>query len=263
MIVTLLSDFGTSDYFVGAMKGALLSVNPDARIVDITHEIPPHDIQTGAFVLLEGFASFPKGTVHLAVVDPGVGSSRRPIIASGAGQMFVGPDNGVFGYIYERLEGLRVFHVTNEKYFRADVSATFHGRDIFAPVAGALSSGIAPEEFGPEVADFVRLPLAAPERRADGMLVGSVIHVDCFGNCITNISPRDLGYAGEGRGMRLKVGDVEVRDIRRFFADEGDARGKPFAIWGSAGLLELAVYKGSAARTLDIERGERVIIQSL
>ena len=261
MLVTLLTDFGTGDYFVGAMKGALLTVNPRAQIVDITHEIAPHDVEAGAFTLLAAFDAFPAGTIHVAVVDPGVGSSRRAIVVESREHIFVGPDNGVFGYVYERVHALRVFHVTNEKYFRPQVSATFHGRDIFAPVAGALSLGVRPEEFGPEVTDFVRLPFAAPERRTDGTLVATVIHVDRFGNCITNISPRDLDEESIRRGVRLVVGDREVRRFRRFFGEEDDAVGEPFAIWGSAGLLELAVFRDSAARVLGTGRGRIVEVK--
>ena len=261
MLVTLLTDFGTGDYFVGAMKGALLTVNPRAQIVDITHEIAPHDVEAGAFTLLAAFDAFPAGTIHVAVVDPGVGSSRRAIVVESREHIFVGPDNGVFGYVYERVHALRVFHVTNEKYFRPQVSATFHGRDIFAPVAGALSLGVRPEEFGPEVTDFVRLPFAAPERRTDGTLVATVIHVDRFGNCITNISPRDLDEESIRRGVRLVVGDREVRRFRRFFGEEDDAVGEPFAIWGSAGLLELAVFRDSAARVLGAGRGRIVEVK--
>jgi S-adenosyl-L-methionine hydrolase (adenosine-forming) len=260
MIVTLLTDFGTADYFVGALKGALLCVNPAAQVVDITHEIPPHDVEAGAFTLLAAFEVFPPGTIHVAVVDPGVGSSRRPVIASGGGHVFVGPDNGVFGYVYERLKSFRVFHVTNDKYFRREVSATFHGRDIFAPVAGALSRGVEPEELGQEVTDFVRLPFAAPERQEGGTLVGTIIHVDRFGNCITNISPRDFDAEQTGRASHLLVGGKEVRAFRRFFADEADAPGEPFAVWGSAGLLEIAVFRDSASRALGVGRGARVEI---
>src|SRR2546423_4729144 len=162
MIVTLLTDFGTGDYFVGAMKGALLAVNPRAQIVDITHEIAPHDIEAGAFTLLAAFETFPAGTVHVAVVDPGVGSTRRAIVVESERHTFVGPDNGVFGYVFERLNDFHVFHVTNRKYFRRDASATFHGRDRFAPLAGALSRGVRAEELGHEITDFVRLPFSAP-----------------------------------------------------------------------------------------------------
>src|SRR5206468_1748636 len=139
-------------------------------------------IQTAAFTLLAAFETFPAGTIHVAVIDPGVGSARRAIVVESDAHIFVGPDNGVFGYVYEHLKTQRVFHLTNEKYFRQAVSKTFHGRDIFAPVAGALSRGVGASEFGREIEDFVRLPFAAPERRPDGSLVGVVIHVDRFGN---------------------------------------------------------------------------------
>jgi len=139
MIVTLLTDFGTTDYFVGAMKGALLSVCPDACIIDITHEVPAHDIEAGAFILFAAHEAFPPCTIHVAVVDPGVGSARRPILVVSGGHFFVGPDNGLFSYIYERAHTPQVFHLTNEKFFRPSRSTTFHGRDVFAPVAGALA----------------------------------------------------------------------------------------------------------------------------
>jgi S-adenosylmethionine hydrolase len=275
MIVTLLTDFGTADYFVGAMKGALLAVNPEATVVDITHEIPPHDIEAGAFTLLAAFKTFPAGTVHVAVVDPGVGSSRRAIVVESDEHTFVGPDNGVFGYVLERLNSPRVFHATNEKFFRPVVSATFHGRDIFAPVAGALSRGVRAEELGSEIQDFIRLPFARPELAPDGTLVGAIIHVDRFGNCVTNISRDDLSAALIDRktttpdfgaveasgGVRVNVGGRVIRSFRRFFGDEGDAAGEPFAIWGSAELLELAVFRDSAARVLGAHRGRRVEIK--
>ncbi|HJQ31466.1 MAG TPA: SAM-dependent chlorinase/fluorinase [Pyrinomonadaceae bacterium] len=258
MLVTLLTDFGTADYFVGAMKGALLTSNPRAQVVDITHEIPAHDIEAGAFTLLAAFEAFPAGTVHVAVVDPGVGSERRAVAVETPGHTFVGPDNGVFGYVYERVESFAVHQLTNEKYFRKDVSTTFHGRDVFAPVAGALSRGVAVEELGPRVEDFVRLPFARPARRADGVLEGRIIHVDRFGNCVTNFTPRDIPVESFGRGMRMKVGGFEIKELRRFFADEHGAPGEPFAIWGSAGLLEIAVNRDSAARRLGVGRGHSV-----
>lgn len=262
MIVTLLTDFGTADYFVGAMKGALLASNPEARVVDITHEVPPYDVEAGAFTLRAAFETFPEGTVHLAVVDPGVGSSRRGVVVEGRGHTFVGPDNGLFGHVYERVRPFRVFHLTNERYFRAEVSPTFHGRDIFAPVAGALSRGVPAEEFGPEVEDFVRLEGAAPERSPGGALAGRVINVDRFGNCITNISRAELTDEEVARGARVSVAGREVRHFRRFFAEgEGVDAGEPFALWGSAGLLEVAVFRDSAARVLGVRRGARVEVE--
>jgi hypothetical protein len=258
MIVTLLTDFGTADYFAGALRGAVLASNPLARVFDITHEVPPYDVEAGAFTLRASFETFPEGTVHVAVVDPGVGSARRGVAVEGRGHTFVGPDNGLFGHVYERVRPFRVFHLTNENFFRSEVSPTFHGRDIFAPVAGALSRGVRAEELGPEVFDFVRLPSAAPERGADGTLVGAVIHVDRFGNLVTNITPEELGDEAIARGARLRIAGREVRRFRRFFADDAGGAGEPFAVWGSAGLLEVAIFRDSAARALGVKRGDEV-----
>ncbi|HEX8146959.1 MAG TPA: SAM-dependent chlorinase/fluorinase [Pyrinomonadaceae bacterium] len=261
MIVTLLTDFGTADYFVGALRGAVLASNPEARVVDITHEVPPYDVESGAFTLRAAFETFPEGTVHVGVVDPGVGSERRGVAVEGRGHTFVGPDNGLFGHVYERVGPFRVFQLTNENFFRREVSPTFHGRDVFAPVAGALSRGVRAEELGPEVFDFVRLPSATVERVADGTLIGSVIHVDRFGNLVTNITPGDLDEASVGRGARLRIAGREVRRFRRFFAEGVEGDGEPFAVWGSAGLLEVAVFRDSAARVLGAKRGDKVAIE--
>ncbi len=262
MIVTLLTDFGVADYFAGAMKGAVLAVNPGAQVVDLTHEIPAHDVEAAAFTLLAAYDAFPAGTVHVAVVDPGVGSARRPVVVAGGGHLFVGPDNGVFSYVCERAEGSCVFHATESRFFRVAVSATFHGRDVFAPLAGALSRGVKPESLGPLITDYARLPFPTPRRLDATTLEGSVIHVDHFGNCITNITPGDVGDGGETDGdTMLRVGAHEIRSFRRFFAEDAGARDEPFAIWGSAGFLEIAVYLNSAARLLDVRRGERVIVR--
>jgi S-adenosylmethionine hydrolase len=260
MIVTLLTDFGTADYFVGALKGAVLAANPGARVVDITHEVPPFDVEAGAFTLRAAFETFPEGTVHVAVVDPGVGSARRGIAVEGRGHTFVGPDNGLFGHVYERVRPCRAFHLTNAKYFRREVSPTFHGRDIFAPVAGALSRGVRAEELGPEVFDFVRLPTSVAERAADGTLLGAVLHVDRFGNLVTNITPEELSDEAVARGAHLVIAGREVRRFRRFFAEDAEGAGEPFAVWGSAGLLEVAVFRDSAARVLGVGRGARVTV---
>ncbi|MBV9923762.1 MAG: SAM-dependent chlorinase/fluorinase [Acidobacteria bacterium] len=261
MIVTLLTDFGTADYFVGALKGAVLSANPGARVVDITHEVPPFDIEAGAFTLRAAFETFPEGTVHVAVVDPGVGSARRGVAVEGLGHTFVGPDNGLFGHVYERVRPFRVFHLTNGDFFRRGVSATFHGRDIFAPVAGALSRGVRAEELGPEVFDFVRLPSAAVEKGRDGTLVGAVIHVDRFGNLVTNVTPEVLSEEAVSAGAHLLIAGREVRRFRRFFAEDAEGAGEPFAVWGSAGLLEVAVFRDSAARVLGAKRGDKVEVK--
>lgn len=238
-VITLLTDFGTADYYVGAVKGAILSVNPDAVIVDITHEVPAQDIETGAFLLLAAYKTFPRGTVHVAVVDPGVGSTRRPIIVSAGDQFFVGPDNGIFSYIEPPH---RTFHVTAEKYFRPDPSSTFHGRDIFAPVAAALSTGVSPEQFGLEINDVVKLPsLETPLR---------IIHIDRFGNCVTNITGEKF------EGLTLNGRTISV--LRNFY---GEAPvGEIFAIWGSAGFLEISMNGGSAAQVLSAKRGDPIYL---
>src|ERR1700694_3990292 len=184
-IITLLTDFGSQDYFVGAVKGAILSINPQVIIVDITHEIPPQDIEAAAFNLLATYKDFPAATIHVAVVDPGVGSARKPILIECGEQFFVGPDNGIFSWICEREGDFRAIHLTNEDFFRHPVSATFHGRDIFAPVAAALSTGVAITEFGQKVGDYVRLDPLRPVAASDGSIEGRVIHIDRFGNCIT------------------------------------------------------------------------------
>lgn len=259
MIVTLLTDFGTEDYFVAAMKGVILSTNPRATIVDITHEIPAHDIQAGAFTLRAASETFPAGTIHLAVVDPGVGSRRRAIIAECNAQLFVAPDNGLVSYACE--SALRVVNVTNRKFFRENVSATFHGRDLFAPVAAALSNSVAVAEFGEQIDDWVRLPPLAPRRLADGTLEATIIHIDRFGNCITNITRNDLSDAEIAHGATLIVNSHTIRRFQRFFAEDSDgshASAAPFAIWGSAGFLEIAAFQTPAAQLLGARRGQSV-----
>ncbi|MGI8653888.1 MAG: SAM hydrolase/SAM-dependent halogenase family protein [Pyrinomonadaceae bacterium] len=263
-IITLLTDFGTTDYFVGAMKGAILFVNQSAIIVDITHEIPPHDIQAGAFTLAAAYKTFPAGTIHVAVVDPGVGSTRRPLLIQAGEHFFVGPDNGLFGFVYEReaATSVRVFHLNRKQYFRSDVSDTFHGRDVFAPIAGALANGIVPAELGDEITDYVRQDSIAPHAPGDESIEASVIHIDRFGNCVTNLTRRELTDDKINGGVRLIINNQTVTSIRRFFAEETDTGGKLFAVWGSAGFLEIVAFCDSAARLLDIRRGQRVIVQS-
>jgi S-adenosylmethionine hydrolase len=265
MIVTLLSDFGTADYFAGAMRGAVLAADAGAQVVDITHDIPAHDIEAGAFTLAAAYTAFPKGTIHVAVVDPGVGSERAALVVEAAGHLFVGPDNGLFGHLYERAgDGLRVQRLPQLSRSEPPLSATFHGRDLFAPAAGALSRGAQPAELGcEEVTQFVRLPLARPRRAADGSLEAAVIHVDRFGNLVTNLTPAHLLEDDLKAGRtRLRVGDREVRDFRRFYAQEPDDATRPFAIWGSAGFLEISVNRGSAARALDAQRGRIIMVTS-
>jgi len=262
MLITLLTDFGTADYFVGAMKGVILSMNADARIVDITHEIPPQDIRAGAFTLSVVSQTFPSGTIHVAVVDPGVGSERRPILVSGGNQFFVGPDNGLFSFVYEREAAARVFHLTNEDYFRQPVSATFHGRDVFAAVAGALSKGISPEQLGVEIKDYVRLTMLKPKRMGTQTIEASIIHIDRFGNCVTNLTREDLTEEMLARGLRLKINGREITSFHRFFAENDGPPDELFVIWGSAGYLEIAAFRASAASLLDTRPGQVITVMS-
>ena len=255
-VITLLTDFGTADYFVGAVKGAILSVNTRVVIADITHEIPPQDIEAGAFTLLAVYKTFPSGTIHVAVVDPGVGSSRRPIVVSANGQFFVGPDNGLFTHIYDREPSHQVFHVMSENYFRSSPSTTFHGRDIFAPVAAALSTGVNPEDLGPEIDDAVRLPGSfAPIVQKNGNLQARIIHIDHFGNCVTNITREVLKSE---KSASLLVNGKTIRDFRSFYGE--DLNKSLFAIWGSAGFLEISINGHSAAHRLSAKRGDIVIL---
>jgi S-adenosylmethionine hydrolase len=289
-VITLLTDFGTADYFVAAVKGVILTINPQAYLVDITHEIPPQDIEAAAFTLLTCYCDFPPGTIHMAVVDPGVGSARRPIVVSAGSYYFVGPDNGVFSYVYDREErgadresrgagresrgddresrgggresSYQVFHVTADEYFRQPPSPTFHGRDVFAPVAAALSNGIQPEALGPRITDEVRLARLSPVKDETGKLHGRIIHIDRFGNCITNFTPADLA---DKEPVKLLVNGRVIETFRQFFTDEHGSEDEDcshpelFAIWGSAGFLELAVNRSSAADLLAAKRGDSVI----
>ena len=260
-LITLLTDFGGADYFVGAMKGVILSINDDAQIVDISHEIPAHDIASGAFTLLASYASFPTGTVHIAVVDPGVGSARRGICVLAGQHFFVGPDNGIFSYIYDRETDFTVFDLTNERYFRTPVSPTFHGRDIFAPVAAALAKDIKPAMLGRKIIDPVRLAPLAPEKRGDAGLVARIIHIDRFGNCVTNITRAELTQRMIDSGASLSIKGKRINSFRNFFAESTADHAKPFCIWGSAGFLEIAVSNSSAARRLGVRVGDKARVR--
>ena len=259
-IITLTTDFGTADYFVAAMKGVILSRNPEVCITDITHEIPPQDIEAGAFTLLTACSFFPRATIHVAVVDPGVGSSRKPILIMAGGQFFVGPDNGLFSYVCDRLQVTGIFHLTNAKYFLQPVSPTFNGRDIFAPVAAALSSSVNPEQLGTEITDYVRLKTLTPVTSRNGKIKGRVIHIDRFGNCVTNVTRNELSSEQINSGATLRIKGKMIKSFRNYFAEKSDSRQKVFAIWGSAGFLEIAVANASAAKLLRVQRGDAVVV---
>jgi len=262
-LITLLTDFGTADYFVGAVKAVILSINSSANIVDITHDITPQDIAAGAFNLLAAYGSFPPGTIHVAVVDPGVGSDRKPILVVAGGHFFIGPDNGIFSYVYEREGVTACYELNKANYFHQPVSTTFHGRDIFAPVAAALSAGVKAADLGTEVGDkgsLVRLESLSPTENRHGQYRCRVIHVDRFGNLVTNITRNVLSAEAESRA-RLRIGKRNIKSFRKFFAD-GATKGELFAVWGSAGFLEIVATNRSAAKLLKAKRGQTVTLNS-
>lgn len=253
-VVTLTTDFGTQDGYVGAMKGVILSLVPDAQIVDITHDVPPQDVAAAAFALAQAAPYFPDGTVHVVVVDPGVGGPRRGVVVDDGRHRFVGPDNGVFALAVPMPLG--AYEITAPGFRRGQVSATFHGRDVFAPAAGRLLAGERPEAAGPPVVLEGRLA-TAPVRVTMGgrRMIGHIVHVDRFGNCITDIPASRLPERARVRAGRFTVGA-----IARTYSDV--ARGRPLAYVGSAGTLELAVREGSAARRYGLRRGMAVTVRT-
>ena len=254
-LITLLTDFGTADHYVGAMKGAAYSVYPEIEFVDISHEVPNHDIFGAAYVLRGAYSTFPRFTLHVVVVDPGVGSTRRPILVMTDNYNFIGPDNGVFSFIYQMETVNRVVHLNVPYYFRQPVSSTFHGRDIFAPIAAWVAKGNDPRKMGDEISDYVRLDAPVPKQVAPTMLKGAVMHVDRFGNLVTNFTAAHLPEERMARA-RLRVNGKEIHQVVSHYAEvQGQA---PFAYIGSQGFVEIAVAKASAARVLEARRGMEV-----
>lgn len=255
-VITLLTDFGRPDYFVGAMKGVILSINPHATIVDLTHDIPPQDIAAGAFTLLSCYKDFPAGAIHVAVVDPGVGSDRRALLIECGNQFFVGPDNGLFSWICEREADWTAIQLTNERFFRRPVSHTFHGRDVFAPVAAALSRGVTPSQFGAPFRDIVRLETLEPTVVSANALAGRIIHIDRFGNCVTSFTAEHLRSRPGSTAWRFMLDEREITSFHAFFADA--AANEIFCTIGSAGFVEICARNASAAALLDVKRGQKL-----
>jgi len=262
MVITLLTDFGTQDYFVAAMKGVILSRNPSVQIVDITHQVPPQDIRAGAFNLLAAYRDFPPGTIHVAVVDPGVGSDRRAIIMDCAGQLFVAPDNGLLSWIAQRESKSLVYHVTNRSFFRQPVSNTFHGRDVFAPVAAGLSNGVAPSELGTLIDAMIQMESIDPTVRDDGRIEGTILHIDHFGNCITNLTAEHLGGRGTDANLKLIVNETLISSVRQFFSDQAREDSQLFMFLGSAGFIEIAAPNASAAAILKARTGQSLALSA-
>ena len=257
-VITLTTDYGTNDHLVGAMKGVILSINPDAQIIDICHSVIPYDILDGALIIGNAYKYFPPRTIHVVIVDPGVGTTRRPILVASDQQYFVAPDNGVLSSVYEQTEALYGWHVTAEHYFRNPVSNTFHGHDIFAPVAAWLSKSWQTSSFGDAVTDFVRFALPKP-KAAGNTIKGVVLRIDSFGNVLTNFTPQDVpALAAPDGKFTISVGNAQISKVFATFAQ--GPPGEPIGVIGSSGYLEISVNKGNAARTLGVSRGAEVTI---
>jgi S-adenosylmethionine hydrolase len=260
-VVTLTTDFGMQDGNVAVMKGVILGLNPDVTIVDLTHDIPPQSVASAAYVLRRAYGFFPLGTIHVVVVDPGVGTDRRPIALKTASALFVAPDNGVLSYVLADQaptdQPPDLVHLTNAQYWLPDVSNVFHGRDIFSPVAAHLSLGLPLSDLGPPIDDPVTLPPPRFEK-TPGKIAGQVMHIDHFGNLLTNIPASDLMELGER--ITTRIGTMSIADLTRTF---GHGRpGDPIAYMDSSGHLAIAVVNGSAHALLQCQVGQPVDVVS-
>jgi S-adenosylmethionine hydrolase len=250
-LITLTTDFGTSDHFVGVLKGVILGICPSAGIVDISHDVPPYEITGGAFLLSQAYPYFPPRTIHVAIVDPGVGTARRPVLVEASGQYFIGPDNGVLAMVYSGVSH-KVRHITAEKYFLQPVSGTFHGRDIFAPVAAHLARGVRPAAFGKLVDDYFKPAFDKPQRTGKRVHSGIVLHIDRFGNLITNFHVQDFPHLGN-KPFEMAIGTRRITRMARNYADAG--HGDIFVILGSSGYYEVAANQAPAAKLLGCAAG--------
>jgi len=254
-IITLTTDFGYQDYYVSALKANILKINRGVLMVDVSHNIPAQDIMAGAWVVKNSAFLYPEGTIHLCVIDPGVGTDRKPLVAKISGQLFVGPDNGFFSLV---ADGQKICarEITNSAYMEHSISDTFHGRDIFAPVAAHLSRGVEMEEFGPEIEDVKTYRWATPIHDKEGVQ-GWVVHIDTYGNLITNI-PASLLSKNTGKSLKIYAGTTK---LDRVHATYGQVQsGEAVAIIGSTGMLEISVNQGSAEQLLNVHKGAPVSV---
>ena len=253
-LIALITDFGNIDYFVGAMKGTIFSINSDAQIVDITHDVERHNISSAGFTLSACYKDFPKKTVFVAVVDPGVGSDRRAILVETDSYYFIAPDNGLLSFIFNDTDKFRVFAITKKEFFCSKkISRTFHGRDIFAPAAAYLSNGTASNSFGDEIQDFVNQRFINPIRKSNGDIEARVIHADRFGNLITNLKSEDLPEK-----FSIQIGDKFIDKFQKHFSEASTS--EVFMIFGSIGYLEIVSFRDSAKDFLEVETGEKIIV---
>lgn len=253
--ITLTTDFGLKDPFAGIMKGVILNINPEVRIIDISHNVSPQNIIEASLILRDSFRFFPEKTIHVAVVDPGVGSLRRPILVVTPKYYFIGPDNGIFSFAYEDEHG--VIYLTAEHYFLKSEDTTFHGRDIFAPVAGWLSKGVPADNFGSAIKDYTKIIFPEPEKISDELIDGEIIYVDNFGNAASNISRKEMGdLTSEPSNLKILIKDMEIKGINKFYAQAFDKG--PSAIINSSGLLEIYIFQGNAEKYLGLIKGDRI-----
>jgi S-adenosylmethionine hydrolase len=256
--ISLTTDFGWDDWFVGMMKGVILNLASGADIIDLTHGIPAGDIRTGAFALMAGYRFFPRHTVHVAIVDPGVGSARGAVVVETGDYTFVAPDNGVLSWALRREKIKSIHWLENKKYFLLPISRTFHGRDIFAPVAAQLSKGLACRKLGSEAVDYARLPWTNPKVNREE-IKGEVIYLDRFGNAITNVDAPLLSARGPAE-LRIFSAGKPLCAVGDFYQSVPD--GKPIAVIGSSGYLEIAVNGGSAAKQLGLRVGDSISVRA-
>lgn len=259
-VITLLTDFGDRDYFVASMKGVILGINPQARIVDLSHAVTPHQVEEAAYLVKATYKYFPDGTVHVAVVDPGVGSTRRPLLVTTSRHFFVAPDNGLLSFIYQEETGVEVRQIENKQYRLDSEGTTFDGRDLFAPAAAWLTKGQQPGSYGKLIQDYVKLPLTEPKWQG-GALVGTVAYVDHFGNLISNLTPfhvKDVQGRTRRSDVSIRIGGVTIDGLVKTYSQ--GSPDVPHALINSNGQVEVFVKEGSAAKALNVSRGATIAL---
>jgi S-adenosyl-L-methionine hydrolase (adenosine-forming) len=257
-IITLTSDFGLNDHFVGTMKGVILNIAPEAKIIDICHSVQPFDILDGALTIAQAYSYFPAGTIHVVVVDPGVGSARRPLVVSTEKHYLVAPDNGVLSLILDREERVKVRHITMQHYFLQPLSNTFHGRDVFAPVAGYLAKGVDGEKLGDEISDYVRFSAPKPKAAGEKTMRGVILKVDRFGNLVTNFTLHEVPglFQAPPLPFKIVIGNREITELHNTYSEA--LPNELFGILGSMGYVEIAASRASAAQLLGVGKGTEV-----
>ncbi len=255
MVITLLTDFGLKDPYAGIMKGVILSINPDATIVDITHNISPQDVREGSFLVKETYPYFQSGTIHLAIVDPDVGSVRRPILLCKDKHFFIGPDNGIFSHIIKGYT--EIYEITNKDFMLNSISSTFHGRDIFAPAAAHLALGVPPSTFGPGVSDPVFLTDILPDI-VNGVLTGEIVRFDTFGNAATNIDREAFNDFVNMRPFRTSIGKITFSSLNQTYCEKNFT-----CLINSSGYVEFGFYRGNFERKTGVKKKDIVTIELL